>query len=1587
MQNPSSASAGNDFVLFLNGCDYFTFEGIGFHRTGTAAYYTAVQIGNSSDNNTFKNCWLQTKKINSNSSTGFSSGPGSVIYFVSAGSNNSFINNRLVYGYNGVHSTSSSSGNLFQGNIIDTSGSSGIYMTSQTGLKIIGNSFFMGDFGPNKGHYTSYGMRIESSPSLEISKNKIFMLATNGQVVRAIILANTTSTSSAPTLVNNNWIVNSGGTGDCTGFAVYNCNYIDFYYNNVLITNSLSAGACYYHYSNYTNSNIKLVNNVMVNKGGGFVYNVPGANTSDITTVNYNNLYATGRYLAKWAGTDYSTLSAFFSASRKDSLSVYADPGFISNTDLHVSNIGINGKATPYSIVTDDIDGETRSSTTPDIGADEFFPAQYDAGISKLDSPAAFCAGKYDVKVTFANYGIDTLKNLTINWAVNGTTQKSYAWSGKVAPGANSASLTIGDYTFSLNTPYTFKIWTSKPNNGTDGKTINDTLTITRLTGISGTYSIGNSSSADFKSFNSAITAMASRGVCGPVTFNVADGTYNEQLLITQLGGVSATNQVIFQGVSKDSSKVVLTLPSTTATGNNIALLQLNGADWVTFKHMTFERTGTNANAAVIHILNGSCNNTFTNCQMIATKVTTNNASGVNIWSDQGRDTANTFTHNLIKYGTYGIQYTGANNFPEGGTVISHNVFDSAYTNSVYVAFNNRITIEGNIFRNVTTNTADNFDLNLTVCDDGSRIMDNEFVATNTDNAIMLVSCYGKSTEPMIVANNVFPRIDGVGIFVEGCENIFILHNSFNFTGSTATNSAILANNVPSRYNELKNNNIVMAAGYVYNIYGANYFKSDFNNLYAKGNQFAQWNQKTIGSLGGLVTNKTDSHSVSLDPLFTSSKDLHCSNPGINGLAQVFTYVKYDMDGEQRDATPDIGADEFPLADDDAGISALTSPDNKICAGNLPVTAVITNYGGNSLTSATINWSIGGVTQTAYSWTGNLGTKGADTVTIGNFKFQGNTQPKIEIWTSAPNGKTDSYSPNDKLSASRLFLGAPTAAAGIDKDVCAGDSVQIGPKPNSIYGYEWFDGSNNSVGKTSRIYVSPSITSTYYLEVTDLTFGCSATDTLVVNVNPLPIPKVGTSRTVCIGDSTQIGATNTTGNVLNWTSNPAGFSSTLNMPYVKPDSNTYYILTETDTATGCFIKDSVFISVSDLPTPKITGKNIVCQNDMVEYAVTENSGNTYAWSTVNGSIIGDQTNANSILEWPSSGSGVVQVIETNTYGCKGTSTLNITILGLPTAQFSSDTTCTNTDIEFKDESINTVSRDWRFGDGNGSTSKNAIHKYTKTGTYAVTLEVANSDGCKNAKIDSIRVLSAAIADFEANAPTCVNSPITFNNLSSNADYYNWDFTDGNTSTDETPSNTFTVARDYSVKLIVGNAGCEVSTIKTIKVNALPDASFTGTVDADSVILSPKVKGATYLWDFNDGNSSTDESPIHEFKAFRENVTVTLTVTDANGCENTSSEDFYIGESGIQIPGIADINVYPNPTSASVNMQFDLIKSAKVSYQLYNINGQAIGNKTTNTLNAGAHQIQLHETINLSTGVYFIEFLVDSDLYRIKVIKR
>ncbi|NCZ95388.1 MAG: hypothetical protein EBZ16_07690, partial [Flavobacteriia bacterium] len=225
------------------------------------------------------------------------------------------------------------------------------------------------------GIYASCAGTSTYSPwsAASIKKNNIVLSGTTNY---GIYLAYANFPSSAPGVIENNMIA-SNGTGTIYGYYPYHVANAVFQHNSINVSaGSLTAGRAVYlnattSTSYFTAGGNVLKNNIIVNAGGGYALEASStAAAGTYFTANNNNYYASG---AAPFGSGSSTLSAWQTASSQDANSVWGDPLFVSATDLHVQGTAANNAGAALGVTTD-IDGDTRSTTTPDMGADEYAP-------------------------------------------------------------------------------------------------------------------------------------------------------------------------------------------------------------------------------------------------------------------------------------------------------------------------------------------------------------------------------------------------------------------------------------------------------------------------------------------------------------------------------------------------------------------------------------------------------------------------------------------------------------------------------------------------------------------------------------------------------------------------------------------------------------------------------------------------------------------------------------------------------------------------------------------------------------------------------------------------------------------------------------------------------------------------------------------------------------------------------------------------------------------------------------------------------------------------------------------------------------
>jgi len=229
-------------------------------------------------------------------------------------------------------------------------------------------------------------------------------------------------------------------------------------------------------------------------------------------------------------------------------------------------------------------------------------------------------------------------------------------------------------------------------------------------------------------------------------------------------------------------------------------------------------------------------------------------------------------------------------------------------------------------------------------------------------------------------------------------------------------------------------------------------------------------------------------------------------------------------------------------------------------------------------------------------------------------------------------------------------------------------------------------------------------------------------------------------------------------------------------------------------------------------------------------------------------------------------------------------------------------------VAFTDRSLGLVwSRTWSFGDGGTSTQEDPVHVYAAGGTYTVSLTVTGPGGSTTmTREDLVAVGDPVTADFSG-APLAGDRPleVSFTDLSSGTiDTWSWDFGDGGTSSEASPTHVFTTAGLFTVSLTAsGLGGTDTRTVADYVsvVEPPPVASFTGVPPSGPAPLSVAFLDLstgtidTWAWDFGDGDSSSLASPTHVY-ATQGDYTVSLTVTGPGGSDTETRIDYVaVGE--------------------------------------------------------------------------------------------
>jgi len=496
------------------------------------------------------------------------------------------------------------------------------------------------------------------------------------------------------------------------------------------------------------------------------------------------------------------------------------------------------------------------------------------------------------------------------------------------------------DYTFA--TPldmtaggfYDLKAWVTHPNGSyPDSSIANDTLAVTICTALEiSAFTINplGSGPTNFTTFNQAVNALLC-GITTPVVFTVSPGTYNEQLTIPEIPGASAINPIIFNGGTGNMNNVILTHNTPT---QNSSTLQLDGADFISFKNMTIRATGGSYGYAV-YLTNQANHNTFDSVR-IETSTTSTSSNHIALLAssqsnnyDSGDWANNTTVRNcIIRGGYYAVRFNGIST---SGDQCQYNVFHNNTVSDFYYygmyLYNQRYleVVNNTVTQRSPAGTTAGYGLYVYYAQ-GGPIVKYNYVRVEAQ-PLRMYYCNGynimlprsKVYNNMLVATNL--TATQYGMYIYYCRNTDVWfntsHMATNGTGYGAYLYGVSGHDVDFRNNMITYGGTTGAGRLLYNNASAMFGAFNYNLYYSENSTYTapfRYNNTDYASWTALPKTVHNINSVYGKPYYTSATDLHSASTTAFRAGVSIPEITDDFDRDTRVTgyPPCIGADEFP---------------------------------------------------------------------------------------------------------------------------------------------------------------------------------------------------------------------------------------------------------------------------------------------------------------------------------------------------------------------------------------------------------------------------------------------------------------------------------------------------------------------------------------------------------------------------------------------------------------------------------------------------------------------------------------------------
>lgn len=538
--------------------------------------------------------------------------------------------------------------------------------------------------------------------------------------------------------------------------------------------------------------------------------------------------------------------------------------------------------------------------------------------------------------------------------------------------------------------------------------------------------------------------------------------------------------------------------------------------------------------------------------------------------------------------------------------------------------------------------------------------------------------------------------------------------------------------------------------------------------------------------------------------------------------------------------------------------------------------------------------------------------------------------------------------------------------------------------------------SGQGVNASGLFSVSGLLPGSYQVYYQKSAVNCTATDSVTITVNPLPAAVItASSQGICPGGSAQLSVGN--GALWQWMYNGSLIAGANSQSYLASQTGQYTVqVTDTNSCSAV----SQVLNLGQLSKPEIVSIQApaVCEGSATQFSqisqVNQQQGALISqWTWDFGT--GTSSSPSPQFTFPASGSYNVQLIVQTNQGC--TDTLIQTVWVNPMPQLSGLTApdvCLGSPASFQINatvpSVNGAQIQqvlWNFGDAGTGFGNQVSHVYANPGNYYYQVQAISNQGCVTQTGGNIQIQSPPQALFAPISGICEGQTANFLNLSSaGATQYQWQFGDGNGSTQINPTHAYSASGTYMVNLTAQTAaGCSDTYTQLVQVVAAPSAQFitlnTGSLSRQ---LSPvsATPGSQYLWTFGDGTSSTDISPL---KTWNQSGTYLVCLTIQNQfCSNTFCDSVTVtGSMAITDENAGTVvEVYPNPFTETVTVKLNGWNGENIRFSLRDINGRLVWE----SLEEPAESMQFNlSSLQLPIGVYVLDIEQKNRVEHIRLI--